>query len=94
MDNISNDTDSICNIDQLHFSFGPKILLTSPQDTLISKTTPIYRAIAINQILSLAQSTKKGKLFPGTHPVNLTLDNIHLLKDYPYFLSLKIDGTR
>ncbi|KAJ6222243.1 hypothetical protein RDWZM_000788 [Blomia tropicalis] len=32
--------------------------------------------------------------FPGSHPISLTRDNIHLIREYDYMVSWKADGTR
>jgi hypothetical protein len=96
-------TNDTIDMKDLKFSFGtpyaPASQTSNPfgklnADYKIREADAIETAIVIQSCLRLADSKKLSKQFPGTHPVNLTLENIDSLQKYPYLVSLKLDGIR
>jgi adenylate kinase family enzyme len=65
-----------------------------PQLVILKVATAIETACAVQICLNLAESTKKHKIFCGTHPISLTRQHFQHVQQFPYLFSFKADGTR
>ena len=90
--------ESIYSIIIDHKQQVPTALIPNPMIKVRGKYTEsasaVYEAIIIQTVLQLAESTRKYKLFCGTHPISLTRDKFEQIQSHSYLLSLKLDGER
>lgn len=59
-----------------------------------TRMTPLSAAPVLEKMMKLSESRRRTTSFPGSHPVNVTENNVHLLGEQEYAVSPKIDGTR